>query len=192
VIAVGVGASRGCPADELAALVDGALRAARVGPRRRVALASADLKADEPAVVALATRRGWPLRTFPSSALATVDVPTPSATVARHVGTPSVAEAAALLATAPGRLLVTKRRSKHATCAVAATESVYVATAECKGCGACLRTCPERALRPAPPSFDGPPLLTLVDRCTGCGECLEICPADAFAACPPEEAPWPA
>jgi ferredoxin len=69
---------------------------------------------------------------------------------------------------------------------------VYAATADCKGCGACLRTCPERALRPSPPSFDGPPLLTLVDKCTGCGECLEICPADAFVALRPEEAPWPA
>jgi ferredoxin len=69
---------------------------------------------------------------------------------------------------------------------------VYAATLDCKGCGACLKTCPERALRPAPPSFDGPPLLTLVDKCTGCGECLEVCPADAFIPLSPEEAPWPA
>jgi len=41
------------------------------------------------------------------------------------------------------------------------------------------------------PWFDGPPLLTLVDKCTGCGECLEICPADAFIPMPEEEAPWP-
>jgi electron transport complex protein RnfB len=58
--------------------------------------------------------------------------------------------------------------------------AIFVATADCKGCGACLRTCPERALRPADPSDGGPPLLTLEDRCTGCGECLEVCPADAF------------
>lgn len=70
--------------------------------------------------------------------------------------------------------------------------SVFVATDACKGCGACLRTCPARALRPAPPDWDGPPLLTLTDRCTGCGECMEVCPADAFAEVPSEEAPWPA
>jgi ferredoxin len=58
--------------------------------------------------------------------------------------------------------------------------TVYVATNACKGCGACLPTCPERALRPADTSAGGPPLLTLVERCTGCGECMEICPADAF------------
>lgn len=65
--------------------------------------------------------------------------------------------------------------------------TVFLATADCKGCGACLATCPERALRPAPPGSTGrglPPLVTLVDRCTGCGECVEVCPADAFVEVP--------
>ncbi|MFL5820208.1 MAG: 4Fe-4S binding protein [Solirubrobacteraceae bacterium] len=59
--------------------------------------------------------------------------------------------------------------------------TLFFATAACAGCGACLRTCPERALRPAPPGGESP-LLTLTDRCTGCGECAEVCPADAFVA----------
>jgi Pyruvate/2-oxoacid:ferredoxin oxidoreductase delta subunit len=61
--------------------------------------------------------------------------------------------------------------------------SIFVATDACKGCGACLATCPERALRPAPGGWlvrGEAPLVTLADRCTGCGECMEICPADAF------------
>ena len=45
----------------------------------------------------------------------------------------------------------------------------------CQGCGACLGTCPERAIRPA-----GGTLVVLADRCTGCGECIEICPVDAI------------
>ena len=48
-------------------------------------------------------------------------------------------------------------------------------SAECTACGACLLTCPEHALRPAP----GRPLV-LADVCTGCGECVEICPRDAI------------
>jgi cobalt-precorrin 5A hydrolase/cobalt-precorrin 5A hydrolase/precorrin-3B C17-methyltransferase len=195
-IAVGVGASRGCPPGELAELVDAGLREAGVSAADVGLLASADLKADEPAVLSLAAARGWPLQTFSAAALAAVAVPTPSTTVARHVGTPSVAEASALLAAAPAELLMMKQRSAHATCAIArsrlSARLVYAATDDCKGCGACLKTCPERALRPSPAWFDGPPLLTLVDRCTGCGECLEICPADAFVALLPEEAPWPA
>ncbi len=53
-------------------------------------------------------------------------------------------------------------------------------TVACRGCGACLLTCPERAIRPAARPGAGP-LAVLADRCTGCGECVEICPADAIA-----------
>lgn len=55
-------------------------------------------------------------------------------------------------------------------------------TARCTGCGACLLTCPERALRPyagwAPTGVS--PLYVLADLCTGCGDCVEVCPADAI------------
>ncbi|MBW3555815.1 MAG: 4Fe-4S binding protein [Actinobacteria bacterium] len=45
----------------------------------------------------------------------------------------------------------------------------------CVGCGLCLITCPERALRPARhrPDVDE-------ERCTGCLACVEVCPADAI------------
>ena len=119
-IVVGVGASRGCPDAELRALVDEALAEADVDARRVDALATADIKADEPAVRALAAHHGWPLHTHSAEDLARVDVPTPSTVVAAHVGTPSVAEAAALL-TSGGTLVVEKRRSAHATCAIAAS-----------------------------------------------------------------------
>jgi NAD-dependent dihydropyrimidine dehydrogenase PreA subunit len=45
----------------------------------------------------------------------------------------------------------------------------------CQGCGACLLTCPEHAIRP-----DGGRLYAREDLCTGCGECVEICPVDAI------------
>ncbi len=51
-------------------------------------------------------------------------------------------------------------------------------TERCQGCGACLLTCPEHAIRPD--SRHGGRLVVLDDLCTGCGECLEICPADAI------------
>ena len=46
----------------------------------------------------------------------------------------------------------------------------------CQGCGACLLTCPEHAIRPG---IAGP-LAVLDGLCTDCGECVEICPADAI------------
>jgi cobalamin biosynthesis protein CbiG len=120
VIAVGVGASRDCPVGELEDLVAAGLADVGLAAAAVDLLATVDLKAAEPAILALLAAHGRPLRLYTAEALAVVDVPTPSATVARHVGTPSVAEAAALLAAGAGaELLLTKRRSAHATCAIA-------------------------------------------------------------------------
>ncbi len=55
-----------------------------------------------------------------------------------------------------------------------------IVTGRCQGCGACLLTCPEHAVRPRHAPGDDGPLLVLEDRCTGCGECVEVCPVDAI------------
>lgn len=115
---VGAGCSRGCSPDELAALVDAALADAQLVAADVVALATVDLKGDELAMLALAEQRGWRLDLHPAQDLSRVPVPSPSPTVARHVGTPSVAEAAALLSSG-GVLVAPKRKSAHATCAIA-------------------------------------------------------------------------
>ena len=52
----------------------------------------------------------------------------------------------------------------------------------CTACGACLLTCPTKALRVAPRR---PSLIDM--RCTGCLECLEICPAGAIGIGPLDE-----
>jgi cobalamin biosynthesis protein CbiG len=119
VIVVGVGCSSGCAAEELLALVDASLQEAGAAGEPVGSLATATIKAEEPGLVEAAQRRGWPLLTVEAELLAQVDVPTPSAVVARHVGTPSVAEAAALLTSGADSLLLGKRRSLHATCALA-------------------------------------------------------------------------
>lgn len=118
-IAVGVGCSLGCPAGELLELVDASLALAGATRADVRVLATVDRRADEPGVLCAARSARWRLLTYPAGALARVEVPTPSAQVAAHVGTPSVAEAAALLAAGTTSLLVAKRRSAHATCAVA-------------------------------------------------------------------------
>jgi cobalt-precorrin 5A hydrolase/precorrin-3B C17-methyltransferase len=115
---VGVGASRGAPAGEIGQLIDGVLGELGVSPDSVRYLATADAKADEPGLQSAAAERGWPVCTFPASRLAAVPVPNPSEVVRRAVGTPSVAEAAALLE--PGSTLIAaKRASAHATVAVA-------------------------------------------------------------------------
>jgi MinD superfamily P-loop ATPase len=48
-------------------------------------------------------------------------------------------------------------------------------TADCTACGACLATCPTRALVAAPKRP------AVVDsRCTGCMACIEVCPRGAI------------
>ncbi len=116
-VVVGVGASKGVPAEEVLALVEAALREAGLPVTSVAELATVQAKAGEPGVVAAARRLGVPLVTYGAGELARVGVPHPSDSARTAVGTPSVAEAAALLR--GGALLVPKRRSARATCAVA-------------------------------------------------------------------------
>jgi cobalt-precorrin 5A hydrolase/precorrin-3B C17-methyltransferase len=122
-LVVGVGASRGVPADELDSLIRAVLAGAGLAEASVRALATVDLKATEPGILAVAERRGWPLLTYPAQALAAQPVPNPSEVVRAAVGTPSVAEAAALRAARDaGRgatLVATKQASAMATAAVA-------------------------------------------------------------------------
>ncbi len=116
-LVLGLGASRGAPADELEALADRALADAGLSAESVCAVGTAEAKADEPGLLELCARRGWPLTTFPSDVLAAVDVPNPSEHPRQAVGTPSVAEAAALLL--GDELVVEKTKSARGTVAVA-------------------------------------------------------------------------
>jgi cobalt-precorrin 5A hydrolase/precorrin-3B C17-methyltransferase len=119
-LVIGVGSSSGADPAGIAELVEGALRDAGLSPQAIQLVASVDLKRTEPGIVALSERLGVMLRTFSAAALAQIDVPHPSAVVDAAVGTPSVAEAAALAAAGPGAtLVVPKRASGEATVAVA-------------------------------------------------------------------------
>jgi cobalt-precorrin 5A hydrolase / precorrin-3B C17-methyltransferase len=119
-LVVGVGASKGAPAEEVLGLVETALRDAGLTARSVAELATVDAKAEEPGIVAAAGRLGVPLVTYSAEELAGVEVPNPSDAPLAAVGTPSVAEAAALVR--GGELLVPKRKSAGspamATCAV--------------------------------------------------------------------------
>jgi cobalt-precorrin 5A hydrolase / precorrin-3B C17-methyltransferase len=115
-LVVGVGASRGVTAEEVLALVDRVLDG--LSPLSVAAVATVDAKADERGIVEACARRGWPLVTYPAAALAEVEVPNPSEEPRKVLGTPSVAEAAALLHSG-GELVVEKTRSPMATAAVA-------------------------------------------------------------------------
>ncbi len=110
---LGLGCERDTSLSVLERLVAEGLAQQGLAPEAVAGLASIDRKGDEPALLALAEQRGWPLRLFDAPTLAAVAVPHPSVAVAREMGTASVAQAAALQAAAsaggPARLLVEKR-----------------------------------------------------------------------------------
>ncbi|MGX1884084.1 precorrin-3B C(17)-methyltransferase [Streptomyces sp. NPDC055287] len=125
-LVVGVGASKGVSVDEVFGLVEETLADAGLSERSVAALATVDAKAEEAGIVGAAARLGVPLRTYAAEELARIDVPNPSGAPLAAVGTPSVAEAAALVG--GGELLVPKRKSAPegraamATCAVVRKE----------------------------------------------------------------------
>ena len=116
-LAVGIGCERGTDPAEVKQLLDETLKAHNISPLSIFQYGSINLKEDEPAI-----------GQFNNSVYFTADqlkaqshrVVTPSKIVEDEVGTPSVAEAAALAMVGPtGKLLVPKVKSRRATLAIA-------------------------------------------------------------------------
>ncbi len=116
-LVAGVGAERGAGADEVIELIEESLRSQKLAPQSLAALATLDIKSDETAFHAAAAHFGVPLRVFTVAELnqERYRLIHPSEIVEAETGTPGVAEAAALKA---GTLIVPKRKSRRATCAV--------------------------------------------------------------------------
>ena len=115
-LVVGVGCSRGTGADEILSLLDSSLEEAALSKESVAALASIDVKGDEPGLLEAAERLGVPVRFHTAEMLSAMEPPNPSEVVRGAVGTPSVAEAAVLVSGA--ELVVEKRKSEMATVAV--------------------------------------------------------------------------
>ena len=131
-LALGLGCDRGTPEATLRQAIDEALAQIGAAWSDVAAVASITLKADEAGLLALCYAEGWTPVFHAPDVLARVAVPNPSETVRRHTGTPSVSEAAALLAAgradAMRALVVEKHRlrgpdGRHATVSVARMRS---------------------------------------------------------------------
>lgn len=125
-VALGIGCDRGTPTATIAQGIAEALAACAATLADVRAVASIDLKADEPGLLQVVEENGWRCSFYPAAVLAEVAVPHPSETVRRHTGTPSVSEAAALLAAnaEPSLLLIEKYKlrgsdGRHVTVSIA-------------------------------------------------------------------------
>jgi cobalt-precorrin 5A hydrolase / precorrin-3B C17-methyltransferase len=121
-VAVGVGCERGTAPEEVIQLVRSALADAKIAPAAIAGVYSLDLKADEPAMHAVAAALGVEARFFDAATLEaeTPRLKNPSDVVFREVGCHGVSEGAALAAAGPkGVLVAGKTKSARATCALA-------------------------------------------------------------------------
>lgn len=118
-LVAGLGCRRGVPADELRAALAATLADAGLEPAALAALATAEVKAEEPGLLALAAGLGVPLEVVSRERLDALDPAGLSPSKAtEQFGLPGVAEPCALLA-AGGPLLAPKRAFERCTVAVA-------------------------------------------------------------------------
>ncbi|MCF6211095.1 MAG: cobalamin biosynthesis protein [Gammaproteobacteria bacterium] len=101
-VILGMGCDRGTSQQTLETTVDLALQEAGLARDAIHALATIDKKNDEAALLAFSAEHGWPLNFYSAAQLSTVEVPNPSEVVRKYMGTPAVAEAAAMLAANTG------------------------------------------------------------------------------------------
>lgn len=125
-LVVGLGCQRGCPTSTLRALLDQALQAHRIELKSIKALASIDLKRDEPGLQELAAQLALPLLYFSSEELASYQsmLSHQSQIAYERTGCYGVAESAALalaeqLLQAPAKLLISRQKYAQATLALA-------------------------------------------------------------------------
>ena len=88
-----------------------------------------DVKKDEEFIGLLEVEYDEEVVFFTADELAAIEVPHPSATVQKHVGTPSVCEAAAILGSNHGKLIIPKVKGKNWTAALA-IDSKYLREAK--------------------------------------------------------------
>lgn len=132
---LGIGCDRGCPIEEIEALVMQSFEALRskhphLSMSSIGSISSIDLKADEVGLLAFCSKASLELSVFPATTLRTVEeqLSYKSDIVFREVGCYGVAEAAALLSASAAtgnssELILTKQKSKRATCAIARSYS---------------------------------------------------------------------
>lgn len=98
VLWVGLGCQRGTSRSQIEKAIQAALRTHHLAEAAIAGLATIDTKAAHSQLVEFCRDHSFPLRCFSAALLSAVSVPNPSRVAETKIGTPSVAEAAAILA----------------------------------------------------------------------------------------------
>ncbi len=122
-LSAGIGCNRDTPVDEMRSLLLETLAAHRLSLHSLAGIASVDVKQDETGLLALGEELGLPITFFDRERLhRTRGIQSPSAMVEKHMGIKSVCEAAAILASGNGTLIVPKQRTRNVTVAIARSD----------------------------------------------------------------------
>jgi cobalt-precorrin 5A hydrolase / precorrin-3B C17-methyltransferase len=133
VLWVGVGCERGTERETIERAISKVFQAHHLAQGAIAGIATIDLKADEVGLIELCQARNFPLVVFTPEQLRDIQVPNPSEVVAQEVGTPSVAEAAAMFVASSSDLIVSKQIYKEENQPGAVTVAVAVAQKEYLG-----------------------------------------------------------
>jgi cobalt-precorrin 5A hydrolase / precorrin-3B C17-methyltransferase len=113
VLWVGIGCERGTSRQLIETAIERVFQTHHLAMGAIAGIATIDIKASEAGLVELCRDRNWPLQTFPAEILRSISVPTPSTVVETEVGTPSVAEAAAIVAAEASCLSIPNSGQDH-------------------------------------------------------------------------------
>ncbi len=116
---IGVGCNRCASKNEIIDFIYEIFSKHRLSLLSLKKIASIDAKMDETGIIDTAKQFGVNIEWYSKERLSGVKVPNPSETVMKNMGTPTVSEAAALIASKNTRLLVTKQKKGNVTIAVA-------------------------------------------------------------------------
>jgi cobalt-precorrin 5A hydrolase len=115
-LVVGIGCDRGTSRDVLERGLMTILDQFGLSPKSIACLTTLEAKGDEQGLLELAESYDWPLVLYPADELDQAQgIENPSPTVKKYMGTRTVAEGAALLASAASALLVPKQKYQDAT-----------------------------------------------------------------------------
>jgi cobalt-precorrin 5A hydrolase len=115
----GMGCNRNTSANEIRAFLVNKMEAFSLSLNSLSCIATIDIKSDETGLLDVARSLDISIRFFTREELSRIDSPNPSETVKQHIGVPSVCEAAAVLASEKGELIVPKQISPNVTLAIA-------------------------------------------------------------------------
>ena len=119
-LVAGIGCNRNTTMEEIKEFLKKVLEESKLAISSVISLATINLKADEPGLIALAEDLNLPISFFDKDELNRADgIKSPSDMVEKHTGVKSVCEAAAILASKNGKLVVPKHSTRNVTVAIA-------------------------------------------------------------------------